>query len=186
MAEFMINSDAFAWATERDPSLRSTIVTVILLDRSRTTPRGEPAHAAEIHRLTVAVRTERSLAHTQAIAGALSRLPAGTSRRSSATSPSRSPTSRGSRSRSTSAAWRCGRSHPFGPTIGARVNVMLMTYADTCATGIDLDLGAIPDPRGVPPVPGRGARRGARAEPIGAAVRLTGHPVARPRSHRER
>jgi diacylglycerol O-acyltransferase len=34
MAEFMRNSDAFTWAMERDPRLRSTVVTVIVLDRS--------------------------------------------------------------------------------------------------------------------------------------------------------
>jgi WS/DGAT/MGAT family acyltransferase len=33
MAEFMHNSDAFTWAMESDPRLRSTIVTVLLLDR---------------------------------------------------------------------------------------------------------------------------------------------------------
>jgi hypothetical protein len=35
--------------------------------------------------------------------------------------------------------------YPFGPTIGAGVNVTLMTYVDTCALGINVDIGAIPD-----------------------------------------
>jgi len=34
MTEFMRNSDAFTWAMESDPRLRSTVVTVVLLDRS--------------------------------------------------------------------------------------------------------------------------------------------------------
>ena len=34
MTEFMRNSDALTWAMESDPALRSTVVTVILLDRS--------------------------------------------------------------------------------------------------------------------------------------------------------
>jgi hypothetical protein len=34
MAEFMRNSDAFTWAMDSDPRLRSTVVTVIVLDRS--------------------------------------------------------------------------------------------------------------------------------------------------------
>ena len=34
MTEFMRNSDAFTWAMESDPRLRSTVVTVILLDRT--------------------------------------------------------------------------------------------------------------------------------------------------------
>lgn len=33
MTEFMRNSDAFTWAMESDPRLRSTVVTVVLLDR---------------------------------------------------------------------------------------------------------------------------------------------------------
>lgn len=34
MAEFLRNSDAFTWSIESDPRLRSTIVTLVLLDRS--------------------------------------------------------------------------------------------------------------------------------------------------------
>jgi diacylglycerol O-acyltransferase / wax synthase len=36
--------------------------------------------------------------------------------------------------------------YAFGPTIGAAVNVTLMSYVDTCALGINVDTGAIPDP----------------------------------------
>ena len=35
--------------------------------------------------------------------------------------------------------------YAFGPTIGAAVNVTLLTYCDTCSLGIDVDTGAIPD-----------------------------------------
>ena len=35
--------------------------------------------------------------------------------------------------------------YPFGPTIGAAVNVTLMSYVDECALGINVDTGAIPD-----------------------------------------
>lgn len=35
--------------------------------------------------------------------------------------------------------------YAFGPTIGAAVNVTLLTYVDTCSLGIDVDTGAIPD-----------------------------------------
>ncbi|RFZ71323.1 hypothetical protein CKW46_13945 [Mycobacterium liflandii] len=34
MTEFMRKSDAFTWSMESDPRLRSTVVTVLLLDRS--------------------------------------------------------------------------------------------------------------------------------------------------------
>ena len=35
--------------------------------------------------------------------------------------------------------------YAFGPTIGAGVNVTLFTYRDTCALGINVDSGAVPD-----------------------------------------
>ena len=35
--------------------------------------------------------------------------------------------------------------YAFGPTIGAGVNVTLISYQDTCALGINADSGAIPD-----------------------------------------
>jgi diacylglycerol O-acyltransferase / wax synthase len=34
MTGFLRNSDAFTWAMESDPRLRSTVVSVVLLDRS--------------------------------------------------------------------------------------------------------------------------------------------------------
>lgn len=37
------------------------------------------------------------------------------------------------------------KQYAFGPTVGAAVNVTLLTYVDTCALGIDVDAGAIPD-----------------------------------------
>lgn len=35
--------------------------------------------------------------------------------------------------------------YAFGPTIGAAVNVTLLSYIDTCELGIDVDTGAIGD-----------------------------------------
>jgi diacylglycerol O-acyltransferase len=35
--------------------------------------------------------------------------------------------------------------YAFGPTIGAAVNITLLTYVDTCALGINVDTAAIPD-----------------------------------------
>jgi len=37
------------------------------------------------------------------------------------------------------------RYYAFGPTIGAAVNVTLMSYGDTCCIGINTDTGAVPD-----------------------------------------
>ncbi len=107
---------------------------------------GDPAQRIrQIHERTDRVRHERSLPYTQWIAGALNLMP----------------------------RWYIGSilrhvdflcsdvpgipvpvflggapvrvQYAFGPTIGAAVNITLLTYVDTCALGIDVDTGAIPD-----------------------------------------
>ena len=60
----------------------------------------------------------------------------------------------------------------FGPTIGAAVNVTLLSYVDTCALGINVDAGAIPDFDVFQPPPRRRVRRGA------GACRLVVTPVS--------
>ena len=34
----------------------------------------------------------------------------------------------------------------FGPTIGAALNITLMSYCGTCYVGLNIDTGAVPDP----------------------------------------
>lgn len=111
-------------------------------------PAGEADPAARIraiHQRTGAVRGEKSVPYTQLIAGALNLMP----------------------------RWYIGAvlrhvdfvasdvpgvpvpvylggapvlaQYAFGPTIGASINVTLLTYVDTCALGINVDLAAIPD-----------------------------------------
>jgi diacylglycerol O-acyltransferase len=41
---------------------------------------------------------------------------------------------------------RLERFYAFGPTIGAAVNVTLLSYCDTCEIGVNTDTGAVPDP----------------------------------------
>jgi hypothetical protein len=36
--------------------------------------------------------------------------------------------------------------YPFGPTIGAALNVTLLSYCGTCHLGVNTDTGAVPDP----------------------------------------
>lgn len=36
--------------------------------------------------------------------------------------------------------------YPFGPTIGAALNVTLLSYCGTCNLGVNTDTGAVPDP----------------------------------------
>lgn len=92
-----------------------------------------------------AMRSERSLPYTQAIAGALNLLPrwylAQMLRHVDilASDVPGIPVE----------VWLAGAKvlmqYPFGPTIGAGVNVTLMSYVDTCAIGVNADTGAIPD-----------------------------------------
>ena len=41
---------------------------------------------------------------------------------------------------------RLERFYPFGPTIGAAVNVTLLSYGGSCGIGVNTDTGAVPDP----------------------------------------
>ncbi|MFA6575237.1 MAG: wax ester/triacylglycerol synthase domain-containing protein [Nocardioides sp.] len=100
---------------------------------------------ARIHESVAAVRAEPSLPYTQAMAGALNLLPrwylASVLRHvdflASDVPGIPVPVYLGGA--------RVTMQYPFGPTIGAGVNVTLMTYVDTCAMGINVDVGAIPD-----------------------------------------
>ncbi len=111
-------------------------------------PVGEEDPAArivKIHHRIREMRAERSLPHTQMIAGGLNLLPrwyiAAILRHvdflASNVPGIPVPVYLGG------AAVRM--QYPFGPTIGAAVNVTLMTYVDTCALGVNVDTGAIPD-----------------------------------------
>jgi hypothetical protein len=99
----------------------------------------------QIHERAVAAQGERSLPHTQMIAGGLNLLPRwyiGAILRHVDFLASDVPGI-------PVPVWLGGASvrmqYAFGPTIGAGVNVTLLTYTDTCALGINADTGAIPD-----------------------------------------
>ena len=99
----------------------------------------------QIHERTEKVRHEKSLPHTQLIAGFLNRVPRwyiGSILRhvdflASDVPGIPVPVSLGGA--------KVRMQYAFGPTIGSAVNVTLLTYVDTCALGIDVDGGAIPD-----------------------------------------
>ncbi|MHA7650977.1 wax ester/triacylglycerol synthase domain-containing protein [Mycobacterium sp. ML4] len=111
-------------------------------------PVGEPDPARrirDIHERVGAVRNERSLPHTQLIAGMLNLMPRwyiGSVLRhvdflTSDVPGIPVPVFLGG------AAVR--GQYAFGPTIGASVNVTLLSYVDNCALGINVDTAAIPD-----------------------------------------
>ena len=99
----------------------------------------------EIRGRTDQVRHEKSLPHTQLIAGVLNRVPRwyiGSILRhvdflASDVPGIPVPVSLGGAT--------VTMQYAFGPTIGSAVNVTLLTYVETCALGIDVDTGAIPD-----------------------------------------
>jgi len=128
----------------KDDGMGGNRITLMRFD----VPVGEVDPAARIraiHQRAGAVRTERSLPHTQLIAGALNLLPRwyiGSVLRhvdflASDVPGVPVPVFLGG------AAVRA--QYAFGPTIGSSVNVTLLTYVDTCELGINVDNVAIPD-----------------------------------------
>lgn len=111
-------------------------------------PVGETDPAARIraiHLRSGAVRDERSLPYTQAIAGALNLMPRwyiGSILRHVDFLASDVP---GVPVPVFLGGARVRAQYAFGPTIGSSVNVTLLTYVDTCALGINVDTAAIPD-----------------------------------------
>lgn len=98
-----------------------------------------------IHERAGAVRDERSLPYTQLIAGALNLMPRwyiGSVLRHVDFLASDVP---GVPVRVFLGGAEVRAQYAFGPTIGASVNVTLLTYVDTCALGINVDTTAIPD-----------------------------------------
>jgi diacylglycerol O-acyltransferase len=129
--------------TEADP-LGGNRITLMRFD----VPAGvtDPARRiAEIHGRAGAVRHERSLPYTQAIAGALNLMPRwyiGSILRHVDFVASDVP---GLPVRVFLGGAPVSMQYAFGPTIGAAVNVTLLTYVDTCALGVNADAAAIPD-----------------------------------------
>ena len=100
---------------------------------------------AEIHRRADEVRHERSLPYTQLIAGALNLMPRwyiGSILRHVDFVASDVP---GIPVPVFLGGARVRAQYAFGPTIGAAVNVTLLTYVDNCSFGVNVDTAAIPD-----------------------------------------
>lgn len=106
----------------------------------------DPFHQIRlIHERTRKQRNEKSLAYTQLIAGALSLAPrwyVGSALRNVDFVASDVP---GFPMPVYFAGAAVRMQYAFSPTIGAGLNVTLLSYVDTCALGINVDAGAIPD-----------------------------------------
>ena len=98
-----------------------------------------------INERTGKARNEKSLAHTQLIAGALNLMPrwyVSSALRHVDFIASDVP---GFPMRVFLAGAPVRMQYAFSPTIGAGLNATLLSYVDTCAIGINMDTGAIPD-----------------------------------------
>jgi diacylglycerol O-acyltransferase len=119
-------------------------ITLMRFDVPAAIPRADTRMRA-VHSRVQPLRSERSLPYTQAIAGALNLLP-----RWYLASMLRHVDVLVSDVPGVPVPlWLGGAKvtmqYPFGPTIGAGVNVTLMSYVDTCAIGVNVDTGAVPD-----------------------------------------
>jgi diacylglycerol O-acyltransferase len=101
---------------------------------------------SETHARCEAVKSERSLHLTNAIAGTLNLLPRGYVGGMLKHVDFLASNVPGIPVPLYLAGARVARFYGFGPTIGAAVNLTLMSYCGTCFVGINVDLGAVPDP----------------------------------------
>jgi len=104
------------------------------------------ARIAELHRVAGSKRDERSLAHTEAIAGVLNAMPRGVLGSMLKRVDFLASNVPGVPMPMYLAGAVVERFYPFGPTAGSAVNVTLMSYRDTCCIGVNTDAAAIPDP----------------------------------------
>lgn len=111
-------------------------------------PAGEPDPAtriAHLHRLCHSARAERSLPHTNAVAGGLNTLPTtvvGAMLKHVDFVASDVP---GFPFPVFLAGAKVTGYFPFGPTIGAALNTTLLTYDGICCIGVNIDSAAVPD-----------------------------------------
>lgn len=98
-----------------------------------------------VHQLTSEARAERSLAYTGLLAGALTLVPhwyADAALRRVDVLASDVP---GLCEQVYLAGAPVSAQYAFSPTLGAAVNVTLLSYRDSCAIGVNVDVAAIPD-----------------------------------------
>ena len=93
-----------------------------------------------------AVRTERSLEHTEAIAGFLNLMPKGVIGAMLKGVDFLASNVPGVPVPLWLEGTRVTAFFPFGPTAGSAVNITLMTYNGSCCIGVNMDATAIPDP----------------------------------------
>jgi WS/DGAT/MGAT family acyltransferase len=101
---------------------------------------------AALHQAASRIRSERSLAHTEAIAGALNLMPRGVIGSMLKKVDFLASNVPGVPMPMYLTGSKVDRFYPFGPTAGSAVNITLMSYDGTCCMGVNADAAAIPDP----------------------------------------
>lgn len=99
----------------------------------------------ETHRRCQPIKTDRSLPHTQAIAGALNLLPRGYVGGMLKHIDFLASNVPGVPVPFYLGGAKVDGFYGFGPTIGAAVNITLMSYCGRCMVGVNVDAGAVPD-----------------------------------------
>jgi diacylglycerol O-acyltransferase len=129
--------------TESDPDGGNRITLMRFKVPAATVHPGERLWAT--HHAVERVRHERSLPHTQGIAAALNLLPPGVVGSMLKHVDFLASDVPGVPVPLYLAGALVESWYPFGPTIGAAVNVTLMSYMDRCCIGVNVDTGAVPD-----------------------------------------
>jgi diacylglycerol O-acyltransferase len=101
---------------------------------------------AETHRRCESVKTDRSLPFTNAIAGTLNLLPRASIGGMLKHIDFLASNVPGIGVPLYLTGAKVDRFYGFGPTIGAGLNVTLMSYCGRCCVGVNVDTGAVPDP----------------------------------------
>lgn len=99
-----------------------------------------------MHDVVETVRAERSLDHTETIAGFLNLMPKGVIGAMLKGVDFLASNVPGVPVPMWLVGQKVERFYPFGPTAGSAVNVTLMSYDGTCCIGINTDNAAVPDP----------------------------------------
>ncbi len=104
------------------------------------------ARLRALHEVGQQMRHERSLAHTESIAGVLNLMPRGVLGSMLKKIDFVASNVPGSPVPAYLAGTRVKRIFPFGPTSGSSMNITLMSYDDVCCIGVHLDTAAVTDP----------------------------------------
>ena len=99
-----------------------------------------------LHEVGTKIRGERSLPHTEAIAGVLNLMPPGVIGAMLKKVDFLASNVPGIPVPIYLLGSKVERFFPFGPTAGSAVNITMMSYDGNCCMGVDTDAAAIPDP----------------------------------------